>query len=612
MHLYFTDKELSFLDKYKDAFSNYCEVDLSENKDKQLNGGLVFIEIKNLTKTNFRILNDFVKANSSKDIYIFASDYENSLLLKFSLHFSLNKPLPLDINEAEFEKILLHSAKKYILKLEERRENEIGKILTDFFPLVIMKNNYISFANQLAKDMFDTTTIHELNDILKNFKIISQFLDSDEDKTEFVLEKDDTRYKYIIYKKFITNSQTYFLTFVPLGEENPDEIKIMDRLRFIEELKDKLVQVNIDNSPISLILINIVNYEKLVKATDTLEYHNFIKEFINKLNRHKKPYQELIQWDSHLFILLNFEEYKKAKEDLNYIHQKIIYEHDKSKISPVIISTILNIEQQQINDVIKNIDQISSRNFDPDSFNKDTFMELKHLDSFIDEKEQIRYYLQSFIANNTPIKLLNIYKGLCINTKSKVIKIEDDDYFVHCESLQGYSMQFDDKTVIQSPDLPKDIEADVTYVNIGKSYAVLENLKFLNSSANNRQHTRVQPKIRTPIMLKHKKFAFQGEILDISTKAVAIKVNRIIDESIKNEKVELKFKLPDEDAENGFVYMEVDGVVVHTEEIEVHKSKVVVMLELDKPYDSFLLKYMYVRQKELILELKKAVKLAGK
>jgi len=85
-----------------------------------------------------------------------------------------------------------------------------------------------------------------------------------------------------------------------------------------------------------------------------------------------------------------------------------------------------------------------------------------------------------------------------------------------------------------------------------------------------------------------------------------------MDEKILNKDVELRFKLPDDDEENGFVYMEIEGKITYIGELDTNKSKVVVMLNLVRPYDSYLLKYMYQRQKELILELKKAVKLNSK
>ncbi len=169
-------------------------------------------------------------------------------------------------------------------------------------------------------------------------------------------------------------------------------------------------------------------------------------------------------------------------------------------------------------------------------------------------------------------------------------------------------MKFDKKTIIQSPDLPKDIEADIKYINIEKQYAIVENLKYLEFSANNRQHTRVQPSIRTPLTFRYERYSYQGEILDISTQAIAIKFNQSLSPEFNSKEVELQFKIPDDSMNEGFAYMNVTAKVVNVSEVDINKSRIIAMINPEAPYDSYLLKYMYDRQKELILELKRAIK----
>ncbi len=192
------------------------------------------------------------------------------------------------------------------------------------------------------------------------------------------------------------------------------------------------------------------------------------------------------------------------------------------------------------------------------------------------------------------------------------MKIKENSYFLHCENLQAYSMKFDNKTIIQSPDLLKDIEADIKYINIEKQYAIVENLKYLEFSANNRQHTRVQPSIRMPLTFRYERYSYQGEILNISTQAIAIKFNQFLSNEFNSKEVELQFKIPDDSMNDGFAFIDVTGKVVNISEVDITKSKVIVMINLEAPYDSYLLKYLYDRQKELILELKRAIKVQSR
>lgn len=86
-HLYFTKLRLGHLFNTKSNFSSYKSYDLNKGATDISFADVVFIEITKLTKTIVQTLNDIVKKNSSKEIYIFCEDIENKFLLKFALHF---------------------------------------------------------------------------------------------------------------------------------------------------------------------------------------------------------------------------------------------------------------------------------------------------------------------------------------------------------------------------------------------------------------------------------------------------------------------------------------------------------------------------------------------
>lgn len=80
------------------------------------------------------------------------------------------------------------------------------------------------------------------------------------------------------------------------------------------------------------------------------------------------------------------------------------------------------------------------------------------------------------------------------------------------------------------------------------------------------------------------------------------------EEEMLNQKVRLNFSLPNEEGDNGYVIMEIEAKVTYILQKDEF-TKIVVMLDkLPKPYDDYLLRYMYNRQKELIFEIKKATK----
>ena len=130
------------------------------------------------------------------------------------------------------------------------------------------------------------------------------------------------------------------------------------------------------------------------------------------------------------------------------------------------------------------------------------------------------------------------------------------------------------------------------------------------SSANNRQHTRVQTSVRTPVLIKYAhRSSAQGEILDISVNSIAMKVTKSFrEEEMQNQLVRLSFSLPHEDGENGYVVMDIEAKVTYIGHMDDYNKIVVLIDNLPKPYDDYLLRYMYTRQKELIAEIRRATK----
>jgi len=188
--------------------------------------------------------------------------------------------------------------------------------------------------------------------------------------------------------------------------------------------------------------------------------------------------------------------------------------------------------------------------------------------------------------------------------------MSDDSYYLNCENLQGYAMQLEGETVLQAPNFPKDIKAIVSLVDIKRSLVVIKNLSFMSNSANSRQHTRVQTSIRTPVLIKYAhRSSAQGDILDISVNSIAIKVNKNFrEEEILNQHIRLNFSLPNEEGEHGYVIMDISAKVTSLIQKEDYTKVVVLLDNLPKPYDDYLLRYMYNRQKELIAEIKRATK----
>jgi hypothetical protein len=185
------------------------------------------------------------------------------------------------------------------------------------------------------------------------------------------------------------------------------------------------------------------------------------------------------------------------------------------------------------------------------------------------------------------------------------MKKTDHEVYVTYEPLQGTVMQFEKNTVIQSSNFTKDIAADVTYIDSKKKLALLKNFRFVHGSANARKYSRVTCSQRTPISIVHHKGTLNGDILDISMNSIAVQTRYHPSiNAIKATKASLKFTLPIASSEEGFLKLTLTAEVIFTM-CDEEFCKVVVNLEEDQLHEAILMEYVYNRQKEIIVELKK-------
>jgi len=613
-HLYFGEKRLSVLESVLNRhvkFSSY-DLDLSSYRD---HNDILFIELGESSKEKLKRLLGIFTQHKPVVAYLFAQDVENRLLLKFALHFGITDVLPLNNEATLLASIFTKNPNKLDDKLYMYQKIELEKKIERFFPFLVFQNAQLTYANAQAKRIYETNDLLEIEAKVHEDVELSEVLLSHEDvQGNIVIETASNKEaEYTCIVKAFDQSDEKIITLIPvdqLQDVKPAQT-VLNRFDFIDRLKDRLAQQSVTKMPISLVFINISNLDKLSRTFKSTTLYDAFKNLMLKLFQLKEENQELIQWSPNLYILMGEDRtFEHTCEQTKHLQQELIYATASEKITPIILSSAFHVESDDLNVVIDYIEKINTQTLLPQDIEKINYFELEYLENVIEEQEQIRYLMHNCVNNKIPIKLLNIYKGLCINTHAYILKITEDSYQMSCENLQGYAMQIEKETVLQAPNFPKDIKAEVSLVDIKRSFVVIRNLKFMPSSANNRQHTRVQTSIRTPVLIKYAhRSSAQGDIIDISVNSIAMKVSKSFrEEEMLNQKVRLNFSLPNEEGDNGYVIMEIEAKVTYILQKDEF-TKIVVMLDkLPKPYDDYLLRYMYNRQKELIFEIKKATK----
>ncbi len=611
-HIYFGENELSAFDELSDYFAKYDLVDAYDDDNLPSVSNIFLIEIDEIKKSILRYIQRVSIKYHTSHIYLFSKFYTNPTLLKFAVNIGVKGVYSVEQKDEFFIDFLDRAVKKSIKDIHEANLSYFGLQLDSIYPIVIFEKDRISFANNATKKFFkidNVTKIEKL--ILKNIELASLIREKKSLNVTLMLENGKKEFEEqlcsIAYDKKSDKTILSILLNKNIIEDDIAKL-LQNRFIFIEKLKDKIVQNSIDNNNIFLLLVAIDKENKIKDLYSKVEYFEYLKSFLLRLNLLKDNRDKIVEWSQGLFVMM-YENisHKEIKEKASILHNSLIENLKDSKFASVITTSFFSIKDKDLDHIIKFMYKIENNSITLDESVRENYHEYKYLSDQMGEKDQIVHLLNNCINNKIPVKLLNIYKGLCVNTESKVLKHAEGFFYLSCDKLQRYTIQLDKETVIQSETFPHDIKAVVKFIDLNKSYIIVEKFEFLQNSANNRQHTRVQPTVRTPISIKVGNSALYGEILDLSINSIALKTKQKIDEKMKGDKVIANFKLPSKKSDDGFAMVNIEAEILIISNMEKF-TKIVLKISEEDGANTQILQYIYTRQKELVFELKNALK----
>lgn len=605
MHLYYKTVVSKQISEVVEAFE-FCEaLDISK-VDEVKSADVYFVEFQEVEKTLLLHIRKLLSSKKNSLIYFFIDDSQNLMLFQLA---SLLNVRGIITPKHETKKVISNIKADILLKKTTAQNKEIAKDLSDNFSFMVFDKKSLTFASEKLLSDFKCKDLSMLELNLFSKIDLKQFLEDDMATEESIaLEENSKKYsiKSITSK---TNSKKYIFIEEILQNKETNKIAlefIKNRIYLIEVLKEKLLEKNFYHNTHSIITISVENMDQMRKFWSEYEIEMAVRDLLLEIEQEIGTHTTLAQYDCRLYIALfenlSFEETKQKAQTM----QKEILEYtSKEEIKPIIGLHVFDINDFELNDALKIISDISKEKISSKDIESHKIYKIIHIDSEYDDEKIIDILLQATFTNHTPIKLLNIYKGLCINTPSAIVKKTQEEIYVSFEHLQGTVMEFEKKTVIQSQNFTRDIAADVKLIDLKKRVALLKNFRFVSGSANARKYSRVTSSQRTPISIINKKGALSGEIIDVSMNSIAIRTrvfNRI--EELNSTEVQLRFTLPIKSSEDGYMKLELDAIVSLIKCSEEY-CNIVVVLEEDQKYESTLMEYVYDRQKEIIVELKK-------
>ncbi|HEX5330237.1 diguanylate cyclase domain-containing protein [Sulfuricurvum sp.] len=544
----------------------------------------------------------------SLESIIFTPDFSNINVYKIALSFRASNVIAVPQSEDEFANAMMGIFSSLVKKHNEHILSNYDRMISEFSDNLfwIHKDKKVLYANEALKQKFGIKSLGELDYYFED-KEIAPLINASGISQKIITKKD---YKGEEKAYFATNQllkdREYLVSMIPLSAPIEDQDKqLYNRMSFIELLKDAFVVHKRENEPIPVIVMYIENTDKIIEMRGEDIYNNVCKEILKLVRTTFKNDIKIAQWHKDIFTLLATDISLDAlKRSLEKFHQSLGIEISIDGASPLIDSFIIDMHGVELNKAIGIIDHINQKQLLSRDLTHLVHFEISASPQEIDEVQHAIHYLEKMIMTNTAVKLLNFYKGIRISTSAKLVKISDDMVYISIEKIQGYAMKLEQSVVIQGPNIPFDILANVQIVDVAKKIAVLTKFEPLEASGNNRQYIRIQSDHRMHVTIGTGRSVLSGTILDISIKSIACKISSSKKAPlILHSRVNLQFNLPMERFEDGMVSMVIAGKIQYIQEGDEF-TKVVVELDLMEPYEGYLIEYIYARQQALVNEIK--------
>ncbi|MBV5320701.1 MAG: diguanylate cyclase [Sulfuricurvum sp.] len=605
--LYENGIDLPFRDSAESIFrsTDFKSIDQLENEPSLHSHLLIVCGSYDFLKSS--ILRKALSSSQSLEILILTPDFTNINVFRIALSFRASHVTSIPQNEDEFANSMLGIFSTLIKKHNDLIATNYNRMISEFSNNLfwIHKNRKSLYANETLKRTFGIKSLVELDHYFEN-KDISTLLKTVGFSQKLITKTDtnDDSKEYFTTNQPLKDGE-YLISMIPLCsriEENDKQLH--NRMSFIELLKDSFVIHKRENEPIPVIVMYIENAEKIIEMRGEETYNDVCKEIVKLARIHFDHDIHIAQWHKDIYtILASTTSLDELKQCLEKFHQNLSIEISIEGASPVIDSFIIDMHGVELNKAIGIIDHINQKQLLSRDLAHLVHFEISATEQEVDEKLQAAHYLEKMILTNTSVKLLNFYKGIRISTAAKLVKISDESVYISIEKIQGYAMKLEKNVVIQGPNIPFDILANVQIVDVGKKIAVLTKFEPLQASGNNRQYIRIQSDHRMHVTIGSGRSVLSGTILDVSIKSIACKLSVSKVPLPLHSKVNLQFNLPMERFEDGMANMSVSGKVQYIQEGDEF-TKVVVELELVEPFESYLIEYIYARQQALVNEIK--------
>lgn len=588
-----------------DGFENSTSINLDSVSSID-DSGIYIIELNNANKEISQKLVTMFKNKGASLIYFIVP--KNHSLLFFQLTFLLGAKALITYNQ-DIEKTISKIKSDKEDFTQDSLERWLGKIKIETQNFILYNNNNLTYATQPLLSSFECSNSDVLQEKVLSKLNIEAFLKQESSKIIDLSDNPKVENKYIF--KSVKASQTDTIIYIEKNTTTTTTTQptfISSRVAFVELLKESMLQSDLSDKNFSLLTINISNIKTLLAENEIVKFEEILLDMLTFMESTIEDKLTFSQFENHFYVILlantDFEKINHIAENfrtkvLNYITHK--------ENNMLLDLFAYDLKDQEFSSALTILHEIENGDFKEDEKNA---CYIKHLTNPNNEVNA-KTLLDDAYKNKLNLKILNIYNGLVINTGAKIVKITDDNVYITFESLQGVVLNIEKQTVLQSEHFFQDIHSQIKQINSTKKIAVLENFKFLKTNANARKYARVTTPIKIPIKVSADGLSVTGSILDLSIKSIAIRVKNVPRlPMIEPNNASIVFNLANKTAEDGYVQLKLNAKIILVTPVDkANYYKVICDLDQSSDHLDTISKYVYERQKELIVELKKMSKL---
>jgi len=581
--------------------SSIVDIDSIENIN---HNDIYILELNNADKEiSQKLVNMFKKKQNALIYFIIPKNYT---LILFQLTYLL-----------ETKSIVTHTqdVEKFIAKIksdknifyQESLQKWLGNIKLQTQDFIIYKNDTLAYVTPSILTTFESSNNSNFAKTILSQVDLVQLLQYEISLVCDLATESCGKKSYQFKSRHIAeNEKIIYIQTLNSQEKAPEFMS--SRISFIELLKESLLQIDISQDKLSILSINISNIKELLCMYSIVEFEEILLEMLVFMESILDRKLIFSQFENNFYVIL-FEnmDFSEVNNFVEHFSNKLINYLTTKDTKFMLDFFTLDLKEKKFNDILTILDKMEHEKF------KVTELNSQYVKYFTTKDREVNALdlLNEAYKDNLELKILNIYNGLVVNTPSSIKKITQDSIYITFESLQGVMLNLEKKTVIQSDSFSQDILAEVKQISYSKKIAVLENFKFLNTNANSRQYARVTTPMKIPIAINTQGNIVNGVILDISIKSIAVKVKKTPKiPMVALTKATLVFNLIDPLAEDGYTQLQLSSKVIMVTLVDTTDHyKVICDLDQDSQNLDIVLKYVYNRQKELIIELKKMAKL---